>query len=122
MSEGQGDRPAGGQGPEGLEQLAARVRRDLEQLPYPGRRWVAPSRWLCSSNEASHIGRTAERAMLTVTGGVNTHRGALWALGLLCAAIGAGATSTDDATAYAAMLARIRTPNVFHGRTNVPVG
>lgn len=56
------------------------------------------------------IGRAGEHAMLAVTGGVNTHRGALWALGLLSAAIGAGATSTHDATAYAAMLARIPDP------------
>ena len=32
------------------------------------------------------IGREGEAAMLAVTGGVNTHRGAIWALGLLVAA------------------------------------
>lgn len=32
------------------------------------------------------IGLEGECAMLAVTGGVNTHRGAIWSLGLLCAA------------------------------------
>ncbi|MEX5543220.1 triphosphoribosyl-dephospho-CoA synthase [Pseudomonas poae] len=32
------------------------------------------------------IGREGEQAMLVTTGGVNTHRGAIWALGLLTAA------------------------------------
>jgi triphosphoribosyl-dephospho-CoA synthase len=44
------------------------------------------------------IGREGEHAMLATTGGVNTHRGAIWALGLLVAAVAlepeAGAASS----------------------------
>ena len=36
--------------------------------------------------QIGQIGRDAEKAMLIATGGVNTHRGAIWALGLIVSA------------------------------------
>lgn len=41
------------------------------------------------------IGLDAERAMMDATGGINTHRGAIWALGLASAAAGHRATSGE---------------------------
>jgi triphosphoribosyl-dephospho-CoA synthase len=56
------------------------------------------------------IGRDAEATMMAATGGINTHRGAIWALGLLVTA--AAATGLDSArvAARAGQLARIGDP------------
>jgi triphosphoribosyl-dephospho-CoA synthase len=71
--------------------------RDLAARAY-GR---APSRQL--REELAAIGRRGEGAMLAVTGGINTHRGAIWAMGLLAAA--AVMTPSDAPPADIAALA-----------------
>lgn len=53
----------------------------------------------CGMGRLRIIGLEAEAAMLAATSGVNTHRGAIFGLGLLCAAFGARAAGlTDPAT------------------------
>ncbi|MEO6678771.1 MAG: triphosphoribosyl-dephospho-CoA synthase [Pseudomonas sp.] len=51
------------------------------------------------------IGREGEQAMLATTNGVNTHRGAIWALGLLVAAAALENTNASAVTLCAARLA-----------------
>jgi triphosphoribosyl-dephospho-CoA synthase len=52
------------------------------------------------------LGREGERAMLATTGGINTHRGAIWALGLLVAAQALSAPG-EDASVVAARAGRL---------------
>lgn len=63
--------------------------------------------------EIGRIGRQGEREMMQATNGVNTHRGAIWALGLL---VSAGAMHDDmwekpaELTQIASQIARIDDP------------
>lgn len=50
----------------------------------------------CGMGRLRIIGLEAERAMFAATSGVNTHRGAIFGLGLLCAAAGAQAGGLVD--------------------------
>ncbi|WP_296933526.1 triphosphoribosyl-dephospho-CoA synthase [uncultured Marinobacter sp.] len=57
------------------------------------------------------LGRKAEQKMLAVTEGVNTHRGAIWALGLLVTAAATHSDSEQGLLARAAELACLADPN-----------
>jgi triphosphoribosyl-dephospho-CoA synthase len=78
-----------------LRRSAATIRPFFRELVVAG---------VCNAEMATlrGIGLRAERAMLEATGGVNTHRGVIFGLGLLCAA--AGLRASD------------------HGVVNVPLG
>jgi triphosphoribosyl-dephospho-CoA synthase len=57
--------------------------------------------------ELGLIGRAAERSMLLITKGVNTHRGSIWALGLLVSAAAMGSDSPRTVARWAGQLARL---------------
>ena len=69
----------------------------------------------------ARIGIDGETAMLRATGGINTHRGAIWSLGLLCAAAvrQTGTLNATEACEQAGLIARLplaeRAP-MSHGR------
>lgn len=64
-----------------LQASAAALRPYFEELAWAGQERATMTRLRA-------IGLRAEAAMLNATGGVNTHRGAVFGLGLLCAAAG----------------------------------
>lgn len=50
--------------------------------------WAAPEGGAELLRRLQRIGLDAEQGMLSATGGVNTHRGAIFSLGIFCAALG----------------------------------
>ena len=68
---------------------------------------------LCGADAAAlqAAGREAEAAMFRATGGVNTHKGALYSFSVLLAALGRCLTEGGDVFAHAAALAAELTPS-----------
>jgi triphosphoribosyl-dephospho-CoA synthase len=85
---------------------AAALRSDFERMARCAQN-RRPTRDL--RQELGAIGRDAEAAMLAATGGSNAHRGAIWTLGLLLAALAMSAPGAPlaDVAASAAALAQL---------------
>lgn len=65
------------------------------------------------------LGKQAEQTMFTATGGVNTHKGAIFTLGLLCAAAGrSNRANPSDICAQAASMTAGLTKTDFSGKEN----
>jgi triphosphoribosyl-dephospho-CoA synthase len=83
---------------------AEALRPTFRAIAYAAERMVVGT---ALREELGRLGRAGDRAMSRVTGEVNTHRGALWALGLLVAAIAGGAGDEREAARGAARLAAL---------------
>jgi triphosphoribosyl-dephospho-CoA synthase len=82
-------------------------------------RYFGRSADLTLRRELGRIGREAETSMLRATGGVNTHRGAIWAMGLLVAsaAMDPRDHGSHGLTRRAGMLARLPDEHSSDGST-----
>lgn len=77
-----------------LRRSAASLQPFFAQLAEAGANGVAMA-------ELRAIGIRAEAAMMRATGGINAHRGAIFSLGLICAAAGAIGSGPVSAESYA---------------------
>jgi triphosphoribosyl-dephospho-CoA synthase len=70
---------------------------------------VAAGAGPCQSlrEQLAAIGRQAEHAMLTATGGSNSHKGAIWALGLLTSSVAMQGEATTDVPTVVSTAAEI---------------
>ncbi len=74
---------------------------------------------LARNDELKDIGLAAENAMFSATGGVNTHKGAIYSLGLLCtSAYRLQSVDVDGICSYAAELSRELNGNAVYGNTH----
>jgi triphosphoribosyl-dephospho-CoA synthase len=70
----------------------------------------------CAMARLRVIGLEAEAAMLAATSGINTHRGAIFGVGLLCAAAGARASGyADPGLSLGAMVSRTWATGILDG-------
>ncbi len=79
--------------------------------------WLRPAD-IALRETVGRLGREGERQMMAATDGVNTHRGAIWALGLLVSAsamlsVNASAQQIADTAALLARLPDSAAPKVF---------
>jgi triphosphoribosyl-dephospho-CoA synthase len=89
------------------------LRRSARSL-WPTFAAIADEAWqaresICLRERLAQLGREGELDMLRATGGVNTHRGAIWTLGLLCAgaAMLPDGKSAENICAQASRIARL---------------
>ena len=74
---------------------------------------------LAKNDELRDIGIAAENAMLLATGGVNTHKGAIYSLGLLCtSAYRMQSLGINDICSYSSRLAKVLNSNSIAGDTH----
>lgn len=80
--------------------------------------FVQAGLWRAEPQQLQKLGQQAEAAMLSATGGVNTHKGALYSFGLLLSALGRCLMDGGDPFALAAQTAAALPPvQGTHGST-----